>query len=304
MFNIWRELKKPIWCLAPMFGVTDSAFRQMLVEIGKPDLMFTEFTNVQQFFSPETKAIINQLSYFPSEQPLICQLWGLDPELFEAAADLIVSLGFKGIDINFGCSEKAVIKKGSGAALIDNPDLAGRIIQAVIKGSAGRLPVSVKTRLGNKGIATESWFKFLLQFNLAAISVHCRTAKEMFVAPVHYQELIKIVRLKNNLNPQTLIIANGNIFSRETALQLIQQYQLDGVMIGRGVLKNPWIFNPDSSQNHSSAEKISAWQRHLQIYRQTWSDFKPIHPMKRFIKIYLRGFKGALKLRTKIMNSL
>ena len=303
MSNIWQSLPKPIFCLAPMFGATDSAFRQLLSEIGKPDLMFTEFVNVQQIFSPETKAITQLLSYFPVEQPLIAQLWGLDSELFAVAADLVVAAGFQGIDLNFGCPEKTVVKKGAGAAMIDTPDLAGKIIKATLKGARNRLPVSVKTRLGYKTIKTEPWFKFLLNFDLAAITIHCRTAKEMSIGPTHWNEIEKIVKLKNKYNPKILIIGNGDIFTREIAYQRIKETKIDGVMIGRGVFKNPWIFN-SIQPSQTKADKVAAWKRHLEIYRQTWGKTKPIHPLKRFLKIYLKGFPGALKMRTGLMDSL
>lgn len=304
MANIWQTLPKPIFCLAPMFGATDSSFRQLLTEIGKPDLMFTEFINVQQIFSPDVKTTTRLLSYTSKEQPLIAQIWGLDPELFEAAADFIVEAGFQGIDINFGCPEPSAIKKGAGGAMIDNPSLAGQIIQATIKGARGRLPVSVKTRIGFKTITTEPWIKFLLQFDLAAISVHCRTTKKMSHGPAHWDETAKIVQLKNKLNPKTLIIGNGDIFSREIAYQRIKETGVDGVMIGRGVFHNPWIFSTVPERYHSKAEKIAAWQRHLEIYRTTWGNLKPIHPLKRFVKIYFKGFPGALKMRADLMVSL
>ena len=289
MSNIWQTLPKPIFCLAPMFGATDSAFRQLLCELGRPDI----------------KTVTQLLSYTPQEQPLIAQLWGLDPELFDAAADFIVRAGFQGIDINFGCPEKAVVKKGVGGALIDNPALAGKIIQSTLKGARNRLPVSVKTRLGYKTINTEPWFKFLLNFELAAISVHCRTAKAMSVGPTHWDEIAKIVQLKNKYHPKTLIIGNGDIFTRAIAYQRIKETKIDGVMIGRGVFRDPWIFNPNQTiKSKTRAEKIAAWERHLAIYRTAWGKTKPIHPLKRFLKVYLKGFKGALTMRTGLMNSL
>ncbi|KKS80626.1 MAG: tRNA-dihydrouridine synthase, partial [Candidatus Beckwithbacteria bacterium GW2011_GWA2_43_10] len=270
MSNIWQFLPKPIFCLAPMFGATDSAFRQLLCEIGKPacagrpDLMFTEFSNVQAIFSPDIKTVTQLLSYTAQEQPLIAQIWGLDPELFEAAAAFIVRAGFSGIDINFGCPEKTVVRKGAGAAMIDAPQLAEKIIKATLKGARGHLPVSVKTRLGHKIIRTEPWFKFLLQYDLAAISVHCRTAKAMSIGPAHWDEITKIVQLRNRLKSKTLIIGNGDIFSRKIAYQRIKETKVDGVMIGRGVFKNPWIFNSVPTPK-TKADKIAAWERHLQI---------------------------------------
>jgi len=303
MLNIWQQLKKPIWCLAPMFGATDSAFRQLLAEIGKPDLMFTEFTNVQALFSPDETAI-QQLAFTDKEQPLIAQIWGLDPELFEAAADFIAAAGFAGIDINMACPVKAVVKKGAGGALIDNPSLAGQMIQAALKGAAGRIPVSVKTRLGYKTINTGPWFKFLLNFDLAAISVHCRTTKALSLGPTHWEEISKIVRLRNQLKSKTLIIGNGDIFSREIARQRIRETKVDGVMIGRGVFADPYIFNPQKIiNNQSKTQKLKLLKKHLDIYQKTWGKTRSYHPLKRFFKIYVNGFHGAMSLRVKLMNT-
>ncbi|MDZ7587513.1 MAG: tRNA-dihydrouridine synthase, partial [Patescibacteria group bacterium] len=217
---------------------------------------------------------------------------------------LLVNAGFQGIDINFGCPDKSVVKKGAGAAMIETPELAGKIIKATLKGARGRLPVSVKTRLGHKIIKTDQWFKFLLNFDLAAITIHCRTAKAMSVGPTHWPEINKIVSLKNKYNSKTLIIGNGDIFSRAIAYQRIKETKVDGVMIGRGVFKNPWIFHSAPERHYSKAEKIAAWERHLKIYQTTWGNKKSIHPLKRFIKIYLQGFPGALAMRTQLMGSL
>lgn len=303
MLNIWQKLKKPIWCLAPMFGATDSAFRQLLCQIGKPDIMFTEFTNVQALFSPDNTAV-QQLTYLCQEQPLIAQIWGLDPELFEAAADFLAGAGFAGIDINLGCPEKAVVKKGAGAALIDNPNLAGQIIQATIKGSRGRLPVSVKTRIGYQAITTESWFRFLLSFNLPVISVHCRTGKAMSTGLAHWEEISKIVRLRDRLKSKTLIIGNGDIFSREIAFQRLKQTGADGMMIGRGVFHDPYIFSQtDSIKTKTKQQKIDLFLQHLNLYQATWGQNRSYHPLKRFFKIYINGFAGATGLRVKLMAS-
>jgi tRNA-dihydrouridine synthase len=301
MNNIWQQLPKPFLCLAPMFGATDSAFRQLVAEIGRPDLMFTEFVNVQAIFSPDQTAI-QLLSYSPQEEPLVAQIWGQDPELFEMAADFLVEAGFAGIDINIGCPEKAVVKKGSGAALIDNPELAGKIIQAVIRGAAGRIPVSVKTRIGNRTIRTEPWVKFLLGFDLAAISIHGRTAKAMSDGPVHWDELVKAVKLRNKIRSKTLMIVNGDLFTRDEALNKIQFTGSDGAMIGRGVFRDPYVFNPDETiKDKTKEQKLDLLKRHLEIYETTWGITKPFHPLKRFFKIYVNGFKGALALRIKLM---
>jgi tRNA-dihydrouridine synthase len=300
MDNIWESLKKPIWCLAPMFGVTDSAFRQLLVEIGKPDLMFTEFTNVQALFSADTVSS-QQLTYLAKERPLVAQIWGLDPEFFEAAADLIAGVGFAGIDINFGCPEKSVVKKGACAGMIANPVLAGEIIRATRAGAKGRVPVSVKTRLGIKTIDS-AWVDFLLSQNLAALTLHGRTAIEMSDAPVHWDQLMAAVRLRNRLKLATKIIINGDLFSREEALAKLKLTGADGAMLGRAVFHDPYVFGGKESIAHKSRQqKLSLIKRHLEIYASTWGETKSYHPLKRYFKIYVNGFPGALDLRVKLM---
>lgn len=302
MKNVWQRLKPPIFCLAPMFGATDSAFRQLLAKIGKPDLMFTEFTNVQAIYSPDTKTLIRQLSFFKTEKPLICQIWGLDPELFEQAAGLIVKLGFDGVDINLGCPEKAVIKKHAGAALIHNKPLVKQIIKAAKTGTAGKIPLSAKIRLGLDKIETETWVEFLLKLNLDALIIHCRTAKAMSSGPAHWEEITKAVEIRNQLKVNTLIIGNGDIFSRADAFAKITTSGVDGVMIGRGVFKDPYIFHPhDSITAKFPREKLELLLQHLSVYDKTWGSLKPYHPLKRFFKIYVNGFSGALALRRQLM---
>ena len=258
MRSIWQELKKPIICLAPMEGVTDMAFRQFLVDIGKPDLMFTEFINVQSIFSHDQISYYQYLNYQAKEKPLIAQLWGLIPELFELSATLIANLGFDGVDLNFGCPIKNVIKKGACSALINNKKLAGKIIKATQVGAAKKIPVSIKTRIGFKDIQTKDWISFLLKFKPAAITIHARTTKELSNVPNHWNEIGDAVKLRDKISPNTLIIGNGDIISQKDALEKVKKYKLDGIMIGRGVFKDPLIFNQDKSiKDLSPQEKIN-----------------------------------------------
>ena len=125
----------------------------------------------------------------------------------------------------------------------------------------------------------------------------------MSVGPAHWDEITKAVQLRNRLKSKTLIIGNGDIFSRKIAYQRINETGIDGVMIARGVFKNPWIFNSVPTPK-TKADKIAAWKRHLKIYQTTWGKIKPLHPLKRFLKVYLKGFPGALKMRTDLMDSL
>lgn len=247
MENIWQTLQKPIICLAPMEGVTDMAFRQLLIKIGKPDLMFTEFVNVQSIFSHDQTSYLKYLDYQQQEKPLIAQIWGLTPELFELSANLITNLGFNGIDLNFGCPEKNVIKKGACSALINNRILAEKIIRSTQLGAKNKIPVSIKTRIGFNQIQTQGWLSFLLKFEPAAITIHGRTTKELSDVPNHWDEIGKVVKLRDRISPATMIIGNGDITSQDQALIKVKQYQLDGIMVGRGVLKDPYIFNLNQS---------------------------------------------------------
>ncbi len=289
--------------LAPMDDVTDSAFRRLVAEIGKPDLFFTEFANVEGIFSAGNKTVMKKLYFTPDEKPLIVQLWGSTPEKYEKAAKLAGDMGFDGVDLNMGCPERSIMKKGCCAALINNPDLAGEIIAATKRGAAGKIPVSVKTRIGVNTIETERWLSFLLQQDIAALTVHGRTAKEMSKVPAHWDEIGKAVTLRDTLRKDTVIIGNGDIRSMEEANDVVAKYGVDGVMIGRGIFENIWVFNP-SVDNESAplAERLRLLLRHMELFEETWKGQKNFQILKKFFKIYVKGFDNASEIRIKLMD--
>src|SRR3989344_3336791 len=241
MKNFWHELPKPIYVLAPMEGVTDTVFRRVINYCGRPTVYFTEFTNVDGLFSKGAKQVEHRLMFTPEEKPLIAQIWGMRPENYTKAAIKIKEMGFDGIDINMGCPEKNVVKRGACAGLIHNPKLVAEIIEATKEG-ANSLPVSVKTRLGIGEIETEEWVSFLLKQSLNALTIHLRTAREMSGPPPHWEELPKAVALRNEINPKTILLANGDIESVTEAKEIVKKFGIDGVMIGRGIFKNPFLF--------------------------------------------------------------
>lgn len=287
-----------------MEGVTDAVFRQLLVNIGKPELMFTEFTNVSSIFSHDHTAISQRLKLNDKEQPVIAQIWGLDPELFELSADLVANMGFAGVDLNFGCPDRSVLKQGACSALVNNRPLAKKIIEATQKGASGRIPVSLKIRLGLNQIVIEEWVEWLLQFEPQAITIHGRTAKEMSDVPMHWDEIGKAVAVRDRLKSKTLILGNGDVESLGQAKEKAKQYGLDGVMIGRGIFKDPWIFNPQESiAKKTTQQKLELLLAHVRLYHQTWGETKSWHVLKRFFKIYVSGFRGALQLRVRLMET-
>jgi tRNA-dihydrouridine synthase len=219
-------------------------------------------------------------------------------------------MGFDGIDLNMGCPEKNVVAHGCCSALIENPTLAKEMIEATKKG-AGDLPVSVKTRIGFKNIKTAEWIGFLLKQDLAALTVHFRTQKEMSLVPAHWEEAEKVIKLRNSFAPKTIILGNGDVLSKKQGKDLAKKYGLDGIMIGRGVFQNPYVF--DEKVDYASLpkeERIKLLQKHISIFKDTWGSKHPLSergylksypPLKRYFKIYIQGFDGASDLREKLM---
>jgi nifR3 family TIM-barrel protein len=304
MYNIWKDLKKPIMVLAPMDDVTDSAFRRLVTEVAAPDLFFTEFANVDGLFSVGNKTVMRKLYFTATERPLIAQIWGNRPENYEKAAKMLVQMGYDGIDINMGCPERSVMKKGSCAALINNPNLAKELIDAAKQGAQGKVPVSVKTRIGTNTIVTEDWAGFLLQQDIAALTIHGRTAKEMSAVPAHWDEIGKVVRLRNTMGKDTVIIGNGDVRSMVEAQEKVAQFSVDGVMIGRGIFENVWVF--DSEKGHEAvpvAERMKLLLRHMELFEETWQGQKNFQILKKFFKIYVKGFENASEVRMQLMEA-
>jgi tRNA-dihydrouridine synthase len=302
MKNLWRDLKKPIFAQAPMEDVTDTVFRQIIAKCGAPSVFFTEFTNAEGMCSRGKDKVGKRLIFTKIERPIVAQIWGITPEKFFETAKLVKKLGFDGIDINMGCPQKAVIKRGACGALIDNPNLAKEIISAVKKGAYG-LPISVKTRIGVKEIQTEKWISFLLQQNLDCLIVHGRTVKEMSEVPCHWDEIGKAVKLRNEAKVKTLIIGNGDIESHEDAMEKIKRYKTDGAMIGRGIFNNLCIFNKDIDPSKiSHGEKLKLLTEHITLFDKTWGKEKNFSIMKKFYKIYLSGIPDVKNVRMKLMK--
>jgi len=289
-----------------MEDVTDTVFRQIICLGGKPDVFFTEFTNVDGMCSKGRDKVGKRLIYSKNEHPIVAQVWGSKPENFLETAKLIKLRGFDGIDINMGCPEKSVVKKGLGGALIDNQPLAKEIILAVKEG-AGGLPISIKTRIGVKNIQTEKWAKFLLGFNLDCLIVHGRTVAEMSDSSTHWDEIEKVVKLRNSLKLKTLIIGNGDVKSYKEAMEKFEQYGLDGIMIGRGIFSNLWIYNKNiDPAKISYQEKLKLLIKHITLFDKTWGSAsrrtKNFSLMKKFYKIYTSGMPDAHNVRMKLME--
>jgi nifR3 family TIM-barrel protein len=314
--GFWKKLedrKRPILAAAPMANVTDAAFRRMVAHYGKPDVFFTEFVSCEGLCSRGKTNLMRDLMFHKKERPVVAQLWGVTPKYFYECAKLVAKLGFDGIDINMGCPDKSVEKMGAGAQLMLNPRLAKKIIEETKRG-AGRLPVSVKTRIGYDTIITKRWISHLLKARPAVITIHGRTRKEMMYAPVHWDEIAKAAVLAKKYatrTNRTLIIGNGDIKDIAEAKEKARTYGLDGVMVGRALIGNPWFFNAKKTTSGiSHEEKIKVLLEHTALFvalfhpdsakDPSWKHFDTI---KKHYKAYVSGFPGASKMRARLMEA-
>ena len=301
MANFWQKLHRPFTVLAPMDDVTDNVFRQVILEAGRPDVFFTEFTSADGLVYNSHGIPLRKLTFSPDQHPIVAQIWGINPENMGKAAKIVSKLGFDGIDINMGCPVREVVRHGAGAGLIGNYETAEAIIRAVIKG-AGKIPVSVKTRLGKNENIAKDWCTFLLKQGVAALTVHGRTAKQMSKVPADWEQIGEVVKTRNEVSPETLIIGNGDVKSYKEVLTLSEKYGVDGVMIGRGIFADPWVFCK-TSKIHTRADYVKLLLRHIELFENTWADTKNFAIIKKFFKMYINNFRGAAKLREKLMTA-
>lgn len=331
MKNFWNTLPKPFFILAPMEAVTDVVFREVVRRAGAPDLFFTEFANATGWVHAGDKAIKGRLIKTEHEHPIVAQIWGGEPGDMETFARHCADLGFDGIDINMGCPAKSAVKSG-GSALIRQPEVA---VAAIAAAKTAGLPVSVKTRLGYTRVEEwHEWLTTLLTQDIVALTIHLRTKKEMSKVPAHHELIADIKALRDKIAPETLLIINGDIRDREHGLELVQEYGVDGIMIGRGVFANPFCFTDRESplstkplRPHSSEAQtykplepseverkdgesehkqalLALLKLHLDLF-DTWQPTlgRPFETLKRFFKIYIRDFDGASDLRDKLMHT-
>lgn len=289
-------LPRPFFVLAPMDDVTDSVFRRVVASCAPPDVLYTEFVNVDGLQSPGREKLVKKIFFTEEERagkPLVAQLWGKNPDNFRKTAAELVEMGFAGIDLNMGCPAKSEVRNGTCSALINNRPLAAEIIRAtqagvtdaVAAGHGRRVPVSVKTRLGFS-VVDLTWHEFLLGFDLDMLVVHGRTRKEMSKVPANWDLIGQVRQLRDRLAPATLMVGNGDVRDRAHGLELAARYGLDGVMIGRGIFHDPYAFAepvtlPPSGTALGSAygspwqllgrqERIALFRRHVAMFDETW----------------------------------
>ena len=299
--NFWTKIQTPIIGLSPMDGVTDAAFRWITAKHGKPDVILTEFVNIQSaLYSPQT--LLKDLTYSEIERPIVAQIYGKTPELFYLVAHIVCELGFDGLDINMGCPARKVAATGCGAALIRTPAVAREIVRAARRGiqdwhdgqtltdlnlrtdlitgiedmnlarngwktppERRRIPVSVKTRLGYDRVIVEDWLGVLLEEQLAAISLHGRTLEQGYRGEADWEAIARAVEIARPTD--TLLIGNGDAQHLYDVYRRVQQTGVDGVLVGRGAQGDPWLFRHKNRVKEAlrSGEKIVLPQQGLSL---------------------------------------
>jgi tRNA-dihydrouridine synthase B len=291
--------------LAPMAGYTDTVFRQICKARGAA-VVYTEFVSADALVRHSTKTR-RYLQFYSSERPIGMQIFGSEPETM-ALAVAYVADQFQPdfIDLNFGCSVRKVIKKGAGAALLKNLPLLQKIASAAV--SATHLPVTAKFRQGwsaGENIAVEVAQR-LYEVGIVAVTVHPRTAVEGFKKPADWQV---IAAVKQAI--PIPVIGNGDIKQPADALAMLATTGCDGVMIGRGALSNPWLFqqitelsNQEIVQTQiSQSAKIELCLEQLEKEAQYFGERYATRVMKKFFGWYLRGLPGAAKIREFLVRS-
>jgi|SRR3989344_2151712 len=319
--GFWGKIEKPVIALAPLANVTDAAFRRIIAKYsrmgapdGGPDVLWTEFVSADGLVLADPKGkqkLLFDLIFSESERPIVAQIFGGNLSTIEKAANIAAGMGFNGLDINMGCPDRAVEKQCAGAALIKNPKLAREIIRSAKKGidaSGKKIPLSVKTRIGYGKNELDNWLPELLSEEPAVITIHARTRKEMSLVPARWDSIKRAVEIRNNAESKTLIFGNGDVFDVASAVQKAKETGCDGVMLGRAIFGNPFLFAPhkyyeDKTESEKIKMKLSVAVEHAKLFEELLSGVKNFSIMKKHFKAYSSGFTGAKELRLKLMET-
>jgi len=304
MSNFWEKLNKPFFILAPMADVTDVAFRSMFAKYGKPDVLYTEFVSADGLFLGGGHVLEKDLLYNENERPIVAQFFSKDTDLMKRAAELAVDRGFDGVDINMGCPAKVICNQGAGSAMIKDPEGAKEVIRAAKEGANGKIPVSVKTRIGFNKNEIETWVPALLEEDIDVLILHARTRKEMSKVPADWSTIKRAVEIRDEIGKKTLIVGNGDVGSMEEARARVEETGCDGVMVGRGAYGNPWFF---TGHTPTKEEKLEVMLEHTKLFEKLLGgdneEAKNFSIMKKHYKAYVSGWDGAKELRMKLMEA-
>lgn len=292
--------------LAPMEDVSDPPFRR-LCKLHGADLMYSEFISSEGLIRDAMKSR-KKLDIFDYERPVGIQIFGGDEEAMSESARIVETVQPDLVDINFGCPVKKVVTKGAGAGVLKDVDLMIRLTKAVIRGTS--LPVTVKTRLGwdDASINIDEVAERLQDIGVQALSIHARTRAQMYKG---HSDWSHIARVKNNPRITMPIFGNGDIDSPEKALEYKNQYGIDGIMIGRAAIGNPWIFNEikhfmktgENLAQPTMNDRIEAAKNHL-IWSMEWKgEHLGIIEMRRHYTNYFKGIHAFKEYKQRLVTT-
>lgn len=330
--GFWDKIENPAVALAPMDGVTDAAFRYIVSKHSKPAFTMTEFTNVEGLARGAVKMLVAFL-YHETERPVVAQIYGVEKDSYYKCVVMLAALGFDGVDINMGCPANKVARRGSGAGLIRTPELAKELVLICKKAAkdwangitmeqagvhediitrvhemnkeAGRetgerveIPISVKTRIGfDKKVGVE-WTKHLAETMPANISMHGRTLKQMYEGLADWDEIALCAKALKGSG--ITLFGNGDCNSYEDALSKCEKYGVDGVLIGRAAMGNPWVFKPGSDKI-SLEKRLDTLLEHAKYFCEL--DHISFYNIRKHLAWYCKGFFGVRELRMQLMQT-
>ncbi len=298
--GFWKNIVAPISASGPMAGVSDAAYREMLVRHGKPSVIWTEMVSAEGLSLKGIEEYRNEMAFSSGQTPVVMQIFGSRPETFKISAKYASLAGFDGIDINMGCPDRNVEKQGAGASLIGKLRDVKEIIEATREGANG-LPVSVKTRVGYESRdEIEEWFSFLGGEELPAIIIHGRTRAEKREGNADWSSIMTAAKMIRKYSPDTLVIGNGDISSKADGEERTAIYDLDGYMAARETIGNPWLF---SGHEAGKEERIEAVLEHTKIFRDIFGDSRNTDILKTHFVGYMSDFDGAKELRIRFMQA-
>lgn len=292
--------------LAPMEDVSDPPFRALCKEQGA-DVVYTEFISSEGLIRNASKSTI-KLDIYEKERPVGIQIFGAELDSMLEAVDIVEQTGPDIIDINFGCPVKKVVCKNAGAGILRDIPLMVKLTEEIVKRT--KIPVTVKTRLGwdNDSIRIVEVAERLQDVGIKAISIHGRTRVQMYKGEADWRP---IAQVKNNPRMQIPVFGNGDVSTPEAAKRMRDDFGLDGAMIGRASIGNPWFFAEVKhflqTGNHlkpvDMSERVEAARRHLQMAIDWKGEKLAVFETRRHYTNYFKGIPNFKDLRMKMVSS-
>ncbi|MFZ2026217.1 MAG: tRNA-dihydrouridine synthase [Microgenomates group bacterium] len=323
---MWKD--KNTIGLAPVDGVSDAAFRQVTDEYGKPDFMYTEFIPTEGLYRGR-EVLLAGLKRHKSKTPIYAQFFGPHPKFYMYAFFVAAELGFTGIDVNMGCPDTNIVKKGGGAALLLDLPRAKEIIATLISARTDwangkrladtdlpenmkaavdalrinptvdintRLSISVKTRIGYHESQVKEVIPTLIDAGVERIALHGRTFDARYSGQANWEEIARAKELTKGSN--VTLFGSGDVQGRKMGEEMIRTYGVDGVLIARAAFGNPWVFT-DEVVSFEKRKEVMLY--HARLFLQYRPDFD-LRPMRKHLSWYCKGMEGSAKLRDQLMK--